>query len=154
MKLSIVSFVFLFIAGSYSSENDTGTGCRHYYSQPLNKNVYTTTDIEPEFAGGPAAYQRFLNRHLRYPQEMIDIEEFENVSSMSKMKFIVDTDGRIINPVVHDQSDTTLLNPFEKEVLRIIRLMPKWQPGVCGGKIVAAEVNKPMFICIRLESEE
>ena len=118
------------------------------------KDVYTTTEIEPEFPGGPAAYQRFLNRHLRIPQEMIDNEEIPNLSSMSKMKFIVDTDGQIINPVVHDKTDTSQLNSFEKEVLRLIKLMPRWTPAVCKGKTVAAEVNRPMVICIRPETVE
>ena len=153
MKFIIILFAFYFMTGRHSSENETGATCQHYYSKSLKKNVYTKAEIEPEFPGGPAAYQRFLNRNLRIPQEMIDNEEVAGVSSMSKMKFIVNTDGRIINPVVHDQPDTTLLNPFEKEVLRIIKLMPKWEPGVCGGKKVAAEVNRPMVICIRLETE-
>lgn len=57
----------------------------------------------------------------------------------------------VMNPVVHDKKDTTQLNPFEKEVLRVVRLMPKWKPAICHGKEVAAEVNRPLVICIRLE---
>ena len=127
--------------------------CSCYYSKELKKYVYTKVEIAPAFPDGEAAYQRFLNRNLRVPQETIDAGEY-NWSAMSNMKFIVDTDGQIINPVVHDKKDTTQLNAFEKEVLRIIRLMPKWKPGICQGKEVAAEINRPMVICILLEAEE
>lgn len=133
----------------YSQKPD----CPYYYSKLLKKNVYTKVEIEPEFPGGAAAYQRFLNRNMRMPQETIDAGE-TNWSAMSNMKFIVDTNGQILNPVVHDKIDTTQLNAFEKEILRIIRLMPKWNPGICHGKAVAAEVNRPMVICIKLETEE
>jgi hypothetical protein len=153
-KLTIILFAFFSIAGRHSSENDTGTACRHYYSQTLKKNVYTTTDIEPEFPGGQVACLRFFNRHMRIPKDMIDNEEVPNLASMSKMKFIVDTDGQIINPVVHDKTDTTRLNSFEKELLRLIKLMPKWEPGICEGKKVAVEINRRMFTCIRIETTE
>jgi hypothetical protein len=127
--------------------------CPHYYHPLLKKDVYTKVEIEPEFPGGAAAYMRFLNRHLRLPKDM-DISELVNLSAMSNMKFIVDTTGQIINPAVHDKTDTAQLNPFEKEVLRLIRLMPNWVPGFCGDKKVAAEVNRPLVICLRLETEE
>lgn len=144
IKLTIALFALCCMAGRHD--------CPHYYSPLLKKEVYTKVEIEPEFPGGAPAYMRFLNRHLRIPQEM-DINELVNLSSMSNMKFIVDTTGQIINPVVHDKTDTTLLNPFEKEVLRLIKLMPNWRPGMCGGKIVAAEVNRPLVICLRTEPE-
>lgn len=127
--------------------------CPYYYSPLLKQNIYTIAEVDPEFPGGSVAYQRFLIRNLKFPQEMIDNEDIANVSAMSNMKFIVDTIGQIINPVVHDKKDTTLLNPFEKEVLRLIKLMPNWEPATCKGKKVAAEVNRPLLICVRLETE-
>jgi len=152
-KLTGLFFMLFCMTTDRSSGNDHGNDCPHYYSQSLKKNVYTTVEIEPEFPGGAAAYQRFLNRNLRVPQETIDEGEY-NWAAMSHMKFIINTDGQIINPVVHNKTDTTQLTAFEKEVLRIIRLMPKWKPGMCQGKEVAAEVNRPMVICIMLETEE
>jgi len=151
--LTKTSFVILWIVIATMTGYISKPDCPYYYSKLLKKNVYTSVHLEPEFPGGEAAYQRFLSRNLRVPQETIDADE-TNWPVMSNMKFIVDTDGQILNPVVHDKKDTTQLNAFEKEVLRIIRLMPKWNPGICHGKAVAAEVNRPMVICIRLETEE
>jgi len=153
IRISFLPFGLSWIVFATMSGDISKPDCPYYYSKLLKKNVYTKVDIEPEFPGGAAAFQRFLNRNLRMPQETIDADE-TNWSDMSNMKFVVDTDGQILNPIVHDKKDTTQLNAFEKEVLRIIKLMPKWNPGNCHGKAVPAEVNRSMVICIRMETEE
>ena len=124
------------------------TGCKYYFSQTLKKNIYTQTDIEPKFPGEAAAYFRFLNRNLRYPQEMID----NDISpSPVIIKFVVLEDGQLVNPTVQNQHDTSRMTSWEKEVHRILKLMPKWTPGKCNGKIVATEVTTPMTICLETE---
>jgi protein TonB len=109
-------------------------------------------DIEPEFPGGEAAYQRFLNRNMRIPQEIIDTQEQEPLRSPI-MKFVVDTDGQIKNITINDKERAENMDAMEKENLRLIKLMPKWTPGICQGKSVAAELKRPLFICILLETE-
>jgi hypothetical protein len=69
------------------------------------------------------------------------------------MKFIVDTDGQIIATCIEGKNDTTALNSLEKAALEFIKKMPKWVPGMCDGKVVAAEVNRPLAICIKWETE-
>jgi hypothetical protein len=69
------------------------------------------------------------------------------------MKFIVDTDGQIINPCIQDKNNIAQLNSLEKAALVLIKKMPKWIPARCAGKVVAAEVNRPLAICIKWETE-
>jgi hypothetical protein len=130
------------------SERPGESACQSYYSNSLKKKIYTQVDEEPEFPGGAAAYQRFLNRNLKYPQEQIDNDELQLTVIM---KFIVDINGQIKIPTVHDKDSTGNLTPFEKEVLRLINLMPKWVPGKCHGKVVAVAIKRPMMIHLEIE---
>lgn len=143
-------FTLCWMAGNRLSANGPETGCLYYYNRSLQKNVYTTWEIEPGFPGGASAYVHFLNKNLRITQDTVD-----DVTSlpMPRMKFIVDIDGQIINPCIQGKNDTTLLNSLEKAALEFIKKMPKWIPARCAGKVVAAEVNRPLAICIKWETE-
>ncbi len=48
-------------------------------------------EIESEYPGGMTAWQRFLNRNLRYPQEAVD----QNVEGFVTVQFIVDKEGNV-----------------------------------------------------------
>jgi hypothetical protein len=138
------------VSDNPSPANGTETGCHYYYNRSLKKNVYTSWEIEPEFPGGAAAYVRFLIKNLRISQDTVD-----DVTSLPlpRMKFIVDTDGQIINPCIQGKNDSTQLNSLEKAALQFIKKMPKWVPGMCDGKVIAAEVNRPLANCIKWETE-
>jgi protein TonB len=123
--------------------------CSFYYHKVLKKNIYTKVEIEAEYGEGTAAYQRFLNKNLRYPNvDNVDPNEWQ---TRVDMEFIVDTDGLIKYPGIHNKIDTSAFTPFEKEAVRVLKLMSKWAPALCQGKPVASLVNKP--IIVHLESE-
>lgn len=149
-KLSLLFFSFCWMVGNQSSANGHKAACQYYYSRSLKKNVYTTVEIEPEFPGGAAGYIRFLNKNLWITEDTVD-----DVTSLPipKMKFIVDTDGQIINPGIQGKNDTTNLNSLERATLQFIKKMPKWVPGMCNRKVVATEVVRPLAICLRWETE-
>lgn len=134
---------------------EKATDCPYYFNKELKKKVYTKVEIEAEYAGGAAAFQRFLNRNLRASNELVAniVDDGISVSSV-KMNFIVDEEGRMLNISVGGKTDTSTMNGIEKEVFRLEKLMGKWKPGVCNGKFVVSEVNRPMVSCILLEEEE
>lgn len=148
-KLSILLFTLFCLGDNVRPEAAEGT-CSFYYSKELKKNVYTQVEEVPEFPGGEAAYQRFLNRNMRVPLEVIDDQE---PLRSPIMKFIVDTDGQIKNITINNKERAEDMNPMEKENFRLVKLMPKWTPGICQGKPIATELKRPLFICIRLEVE-
>ena len=153
LKLSVLFLLFpaLLYKHTVPAQPVTKTECKYYFNQQLKKNVYTQMETEPEYAGGAAAYQRFLNRNIRLPRD-IDVNDFH--PAHTKMNFIVTEEGKMINPTVEGKSDTSAMTSWEKEVFRIVKLMSKWTPGMCNGKIVAAEVNRPLASCILIETEE
>ena len=125
---------------------DAPDTCGYSYSKKLQKNLYVNVDAEPEFAGGAPAYMRFINKNLRVPLIAFGDGQYPSTASL---EFIVDTDGKIIDPVINQKSDTLRMDAYEKELLRLVKSMPKWIPGKCKGKEVAVKIKRPMIICFR-----
>jgi len=142
-NLSILLFTLCWMADN-ARPGPTQIPCSYYYNKTLKKNVYTQVEIVPEFPGGEAAYQRFLNRNLRYPNDMFAADTWQ---SSVVFTFIVDTDGQIKHPTFRGNQDTINFTPLEKEVNRTIKLMPQWVPGRCQGKMVVVEVKRSMVVC-------
>jgi len=59
---------------------------------------------------------------------------------------MIDADGQIKYPAFHGSIDTTEFNTLEMEIYRVLKLMPKWTPGMCNGKTVAGEVKRSMTV--------
>jgi hypothetical protein len=149
--------VFLILTSLHTApiQPEKVPGCSYTYNKELKKNVYTQVEIEAEYPGGAAAFLRFINRNMRTSDELIATMVEDNISVSSvKMNFIVDLDGNLLNIAVDGKTDTSHMNGIEKEVFRLEKLMGKWKPGVCEGRSVISEVNRPMLGCIRLEMEE
>lgn len=80
----------------------------------------------PEFPGGMVEFMKWLTRNLRYPDQALR----QRVEGRVVVTFIVNRDGTIANPKV-DKSAGALL---DAEALRVVRMMPRWKPGMAGGK--------------------
>jgi protein TonB len=76
---------------------------------------------EPQFPGGYEALAAFMRNNLVTPEEL-EIGEKKIV----KIKFIVGKDGSI--------TDITILESpgknYDKEVSRVVKRMPKWEPAI------------------------
>ena len=56
------------------------------------------------------------------------------------VQFIIDKDGSIINPTVVRGIDPYL----DKEAIRVIKIMPKWKPGMQRGRAVRVKYTLPV----------
>jgi len=104
--------------------------------------TFTKVEIESEYPGGAAAWQRYLNRNLRYPQEAIDNE----IQGAVVVQFIVDKEGN-----VSDVEAISGPNELRAEAVRVIKKSGKWTPAVQNGRQVKSCKKQP--IVFRLESE-
>jgi protein TonB len=97
--------------------------------------IFETSQIMPEFPGGKSAFVQFLQRHLRQPH---DLQEEEKITIVAK--FVIDKEGNVgdIEIISHARED------LEKEVVRVIRKMPRWKPGYQNGKAVAVYYKVPV----------
>ena len=104
--------------------------------------TFTKVEIESEYPGGASAWQRYLNKNLRYPQEAIDAE----VQGTVVVQFIVDKGGN-----VSDVEAISGPKELRDEAVRVIKKSGSWTPAVQNGRQVKSYKKQP--IVFRLETE-
>jgi TonB family protein len=83
---------------------------------------------------------QFLASNMKYPEEA----RTKGIEGRVTVRFVVDEAGNVINPSILRSPDTIL----SQEALRVMGLMPKWQPGVQNGKRVAVFFTLPMVFML------
>jgi protein TonB len=104
--------------------------------------TFTKVEIESDYPGGQAAWQRYLLKTLRYPQEAQDNE----IQGTVVVQFIVDKAGAVSNV-------EAIAGPPElrDEAVRVIKKSGSWTPAVQNGRQVKSYKKQP--IVFRLETE-
>ena len=88
-------------------------------------NEIDKVDEKPSFPGGESAMKSYLNSTLKYP---IDAQE-NGVQGRVIVQFIIEKDGSISDVKISES-----VNPsFDREALRVVKAMPKWNPGKLQG---------------------
>lgn len=90
-------------------------------------------EVMPQFPGGVEAFKKFMLRNLRQPD---DLEEGEKVVVL--VKFIVETDGSIVNAEILQGGR------YDEDVLKVVKKMPRWKPGMQGGRYVPVYFTLPV----------
>jgi len=96
---------------------------------------FMSVQIESEYPGGIPAWQRFLNKYLRYPQEAQD----QGVQGTVLVQFIVDREGNVSD--VEAVSGPTELRA---EAVRVIKKSGKWTPAFQNGRHVKSYKKQPI----------
>lgn len=156
--LSLLTFVF--ICSAYAQEDD-----KIWQAQPLPRpqnetEVVTVVDVAAEFPGGIPALAKFLSTNLRYPKSAMELQ----ISGKAIAKFIVDTEGnvsditivkssfwqKVINEkkskkkkLVYDDIPTKC-EECNADVIRVLKLTPKWKPAIKDGKSVKSYFVLPV----------
>ena len=78
-------------------------------------------EVMPVFTGGDQAYYAYLRQNAHYPAGALE----QNLAGAVYVGFVVDEQGRICDAEVVKGCG----HGFDEEALRVIRLMPWWQPG-------------------------
>lgn len=77
---------------------------------------------------GMAALLKFLHDNLHYPEEAVKA----NITGKVIVKFVVEKDGTVSDPQIVRSVDRAL----DQEALRVIGLMPRWNPAKVKGEPV------------------
>jgi len=91
------------------------------------------TETPPEFPGGEAALQQWLKENLKYPENAKKSEIQGNVI----VSFTVLKNGNIYDVRVVQKVNSAL----DKEAVRLVKSMPKWEPATKKGKATEAKHN-------------
>ena len=90
--------------------------------------VLIFSEVLPSFPGGDDAYRAYMRQNARFPEEA----KTKKASGTVYVGFVVDEQGRIIDAEIVRGVGFGL----DQEALRLIRLMPWWEPGTMAGKPV------------------
>ena len=105
--------------------------------EPEEEPVFQVVEKMPKFPGGDAECMRFLSKNIKYPT----IAQENGIQGRVILQFVVNKDGSIVDVVVARSVDPYL----DKEAVRVVKLMPKWEPGEQRGKPVRVKYT-PIWI--------
>jgi TonB family protein len=91
--------------------------------------ILTYVKEMPSFPGGDSERLKFLSKNIRYPQQASE----NGVHGTVFVSFVVKKDGSL--------DDVKILqgigNGCDEEAIRVVKKMPRWNPGYQNGKKVA-----------------
>ena len=90
---------------------------------------------QPSFPGGDAALSQWLDENLQYPTEALK----NGIQGTVVVSFTVETDGSIKDVKVWRGKDALV-----KEAVRLMNIMPKWNPGKKDGQPVPVYYTLPI----------
>ena len=101
---------------------------------------FTVVQKIPEFPGGWSAFMQWLTKNLKYPVAA----QQQKIQGTVVVSFIVNKDGSIASIKVSTSVDPLLDN----EALRVMKMMPKWKPGVDHNKTCRTMIAVPVVFQI------
>lgn len=93
-------------------------------------------DVEAQFPGGEEMMKKWMQENIVYPEISMENGDQGRVY----LKFVVERDGTITN--VEVMKGTT--RDLDNEAKRIVRNMPKWNPGESSGNKVRSSFTLPI----------
>ena len=103
------------------------------YDAPLDIRV--VEDL-PQFPGGAVELMKWLTKNLKYPATA----QQRKVQGRVVAQFVINTDGSISDLELVEK----LSSDCDREALRVLRMMPRWQPGVMNAKPCRTKVCIPI----------
>ena len=103
--------------------------------KPENDSIYQIVDEMPQYPGGEAAMMKFVSENVKYPQEAKD----KDIAGRVFVSFVVEKDGSVSTVKVM----RGIGGGCDEEVVRVVKAMPKWKPGIKDGKPVRVSYMMP-----------
>jgi protein TonB len=98
--------------------------------------IFEVVEENAMFPGGDQACYEWLAKHIKYPA----IAQENGTQGRVTVRFVVERDGSVSNAEVVRGVDPYL----DKEALRVVNSMPKWNPGKQRGKAVRTRFTLPV----------
>ena len=120
------------LPGAIPAGANTGSGEKEI---PVRNRPFEKVQIMPEYPGGPEAFKKYLSSNIPQPD---DLEAGEQLQT--KIRFVIESDGTVSGLEVIKTGRQDL----DAAILRVLKKMPKWIPGVQNGKNVAVYFVLPV----------
>ena len=138
LKVSTVSTVYVLLLFIFSTKTMAQTGSNK--ADVKEKELYMIADIEktPEFPGGIAEFYKFVGKNFKTPDAAVK-DKFEG---KAYMQFIIEKDGTLSDiKTVKDAG-----YGIGDEIIRVLKLSPKWTAATYQGKPVRVMYSLPITI--------
>lgn len=104
--------------------------------KPKEEEIFVAVEQQAEFPGGQAALMKWLSNNIRYPESA----QQNDIQGRVIVKFVVEKDGSIGQATIAKGVDKDL----DREAIRVVKKMPKWQPGKNNGVAVRSYFTLPV----------
>lgn len=111
--------------------------------EPVSDEIFTIVEQPPEFPGGYEELTKFIVKNFQYPQ----MEREAGISGTCYVTFVVEKDGSITG--IEIQRGVSGGPACNKEAIRLVKLMPKWNIGKQNGRAVRARFSLPIKFALR-----
>lgn len=98
--------------------------------------VFDVVEQMPAFPGGMEKLMSFLQNNVKYPKQAQE----KGTQGRVVVQFVVNKDGSVVEPTVVKSVSPEL----DQEALRLVKMMPKWQPGKQNGEVVRVKYTIPV----------
>lgn len=102
------------------------------------KNVLDTPDEKASFALPNYTLSTYVAQNVSIPS----LAKLENASAKALASFVVETDGTIKTVNILRPSSPSI----DRELVNVIRLMPRWHPAKSQGKVVRSRQFLPLTV--------
>jgi Ca-activated chloride channel family protein len=124
MSKALSFVIILAIAVACAGENNGKQA-----EQPKKPEVvYEEVQVQPMFVGGDAAMQKFIEENMQYPKDA----KKNGVQGEVVVKCMINEAGQVVETQVEKGVDANL----DAEAVRIVSIMPAFNPGMIDGACV------------------
>lgn len=114
-------------------ENQTVGGTA---GQEVEEEVFTVVEQPPAFPGGENALLKYISDHLKYPQIALEQE----IQGVVLLRFVVLPNGAVGDVFVVQGLDSNC----DREAVRVVKSLPRFNPGRQQGKPVSVWFTLPI----------
>lgn len=116
-----------FCTTGYAQNKDLAAGDSQNSTTLTKENVGAGITM-PEFPGGDVGLSKYLAENVKFPENA----KKDSLSRKVFVQFVINQDGDVENVKVARGVDKA----FDKEAIRVVESMPKWEPAKQFGKPV------------------
>ena len=95
----------------------------------------------PSFPGGKDALAKYLDENLKYPEDA----HRAGIQGCVIIRFTVEKDGSISCPEIEKPLHPSL----NEEAMRVVKEMPRWEPGMNKGKPISVKYHLPIHFQLK-----